>query len=160
MNPTSKFTFAAVVAPVVAAVMEQLQQKVEAKEQALSDKDAELARSRQALAAAEAIIQQLKEAIRLERIGKYGKQSEKLTDLQLELLDHEPAVSSEEIDAESQREPLREEPQSGIPAQTRQKNAQKHPGRHEHPSQLERIEEIVACATEHCTSGKSAAQTT
>src|SRR5260370_26151685 len=82
MNHTSKFTFPAVLDPVVAAVMEQLQQKVEAKEQALSDKDAELARSRQALAAAEAIIQQLKEAIRLERIRKYGKQSEKLTDLQ------------------------------------------------------------------------------
>src|SRR5260370_37950127 len=99
--------------------------KVEAKGQALSDKDAELARSRQALAAAEAIIQQLKEAIRLERIRKYGKQSEKLTDLQLELLDHEPAVSSEEIDAESQREPLREEPPSGMPAQPQEQNRKK-----------------------------------
>ncbi len=159
MNPTSKFTLPAVLDPVVAAVMEQLQQKVEAKEQALSDKDAELARSRQALAAAEAIIQQLKEAIRLERIRKYGKQSEKLTDLQLELLDHEPAVSSEEIDAESQREPLREEPQSGMPAQPQQKNRKKHPGRNELPSHLERIEEIVACATEQCRCGKCGAQT-
>src|ERR1039458_3797292 len=96
MNPASKFTLPAVLDTVVAAVMEQLQQKVEAKEQALCDKDAELARSRQALSAAEAIIQQLKEALRLERIRKYGKQSEKLSDLQLELLDHEPAVSSEE----------------------------------------------------------------
>jgi transposase len=145
--------------PVVAAVMEQLQQKVEAKEQALSDKDAELARSRQALAAAEAIIQQLKEAIRLERIGKYGKQSEKLTDLQLELLDHEPAVSSEEIDAESRREPLREEPQSGGPAEPERKNRKKHPGRNELPSYLEHIEEIVACATEQCRCGKCGAQT-
>ena len=63
MNPTSKSTLPAVLDPVVAAVMEQLQQNVNAKEQALFDKDAELARSRQALAAAEAIIQQLKEAI-------------------------------------------------------------------------------------------------
>ena len=94
MNPTSKFTLPAALDPVVAAVMEQLRQNVEAKEHALSDKDAELARSRQALAAAEAIIQQLKEALRLERIKKYGKQSEKLSDLQLELLDREPAVSS------------------------------------------------------------------
>ena len=73
--------------------MEQLQQKVEAKDRVIAAKD-------QALAAAEAIIQQLKEALRLERIHKYGKQSEKLTDLQLDLLDHEPAVSSEEIESE------------------------------------------------------------
>ena len=159
MNATSKFNLPAVLDPVVVAVMEQLQQKVEAKEQALSDKDAELARSRQALAAAEAIIQKLKEAIRLERICKYGKQSEKLTDLQLELLDIEPAVSSEEIDAESQREPLREESQSGVPAEPQKKNRKKHPGRNELPSHLERIEEIVACATEQCRCGKCGAET-
>ena len=58
-------------------MMEQLQQKVEAKDRVIAAKD-------QALAAAEAIIQQLKEALRLERIHKYGKQSEKLTDLQLD----------------------------------------------------------------------------
>ena len=111
MNPTSKSTLPAVLDPVVAAVMEQLQQNVNAKEQALFDKDAELARSRQALAAAEAIIQQLKEALRLERIKKYGKQSEKLSDLQLELLDREPAVSSEEIETEIASGPLSEEQQ-------------------------------------------------
>ena len=109
MNPTSEFTLPAALDPVVAAVMEQLQQNVNAKEQALFDKDAELARSRQALAAAEAIIQQLKEALRLERIRKYGKQSEKLSDLQLELLDREPAVSSEEVETEIASGPLSEE---------------------------------------------------
>jgi flagellin-specific chaperone FliS len=94
MNPASKSPLPAGLDPVVAAVMEQLQQRVEAREQALSEKDAELARSRQALAAAETIIQQLKEALRLERLRKYGKQSEKLSDLQLDLLDREPAVSA------------------------------------------------------------------
>jgi transposase len=158
MNPTSKFTLPAALDPVVAAVMEQLQQNVEAKEQALSDKDAELARSRQALAAAEAIIQQLKEALRLERIRKYGKQSETLSDLQLELLDREPAVSSEEIASG----PLSEEQQehnalSG--AQRQQKKRKPDPGRNELPAHLERIEEIVACAAEQCTCGKCGRET-
>jgi transposase len=163
MNPTSKFTLPAALDPVVAAVMEQLQQNVEAKEQALSDKDAELARSRQALAAAEAIIQQLKEALRLERIRRYGKQSEKLSDLQLELLDSEPAVSSEEIETEIASGPLSEEQQeeqnASSAAQQQQKKRKPHPGRNELPAHLERIEEIVACAAEQCTCGKCGRET-
>jgi len=66
MNPTCKSSFPAVLDPVVAAVMEQLEEQVEAKERVIAEKD-------RALAAAEAIIQQLKEALRLERIKKYGK---------------------------------------------------------------------------------------
>src|SRR6266702_2591182 len=61
MNSTSKFTLPAVLDPVFAAVMEQLQQKVEAKDRVIAERN-------QALAAAEAIIHQLKEALRLERI--------------------------------------------------------------------------------------------
>ena len=163
MNPTSKSTLPAALDPVVAAVMEQLQQNVNAKEQALFDKDAELARSRQALAAAEAIIQQLKEALRLERIKKYGKQSEKLSDLQLELLDREPAVSSEEIETEIASGPLSEEQQeeqnASSAAQQQQKKRKPHPGRNELPAYLERIEEIVACAAEQCTCGKCGRET-
>ena len=88
-----------------------------------STKDAELARSRQALAAAEAIIQQSKEALRLERIRKYGKQSEKLSDLQLQLLDLEPAVSSEEVETEIASGPLSEERQehNALPGAQQQK---------------------------------------
>src|ERR1039458_1721876 len=56
------------------------------------------------LAISEMMIQRLKEELRLERIRKYGKRSEKLSDLQLELLGHEPAVSSEEIVAERSEE--------------------------------------------------------
>jgi transposase len=161
MNPTSKFTLPAALDPIVAAVMEQLQQNVEAKEQALSDKDAELARSRQALAAAEAIIQQLKEALRLERIRKYGKQSEKLSDLQLELLDREPAVSSEEVETEIASGPLSEEQQehNALSGAQQQKKRKPHPGRNELPAHLERIEEIVACAAEQCTCGKCGRET-
>jgi hypothetical protein len=99
MNPASKSSLPAGLDPVVAAVMEQLQQRVEAKDRVIAERN-------QALAAAEAIIQQLKEALRLERIRKYGKQSEKLSDLQLDLLDCEPAVSSEEIETEAASGPL------------------------------------------------------
>ena len=56
-------------------------------------------------------IQRLKEELRLERIRKYGKRSERLSDLQLELLGDEPAVSSEEIEAESKRDPTGDESQ-------------------------------------------------
>ena len=66
--------------PVVAAVMEQLKEQVEAKrrviaekDQAISAKDLAIAKMDQALVAAGAIIEQLKEALRLERIRKYGK---------------------------------------------------------------------------------------
>jgi transposase len=44
--------------------------------------------------------QKFEEELRLKRIKKYGKQSEKLSDYQLLLLDLEPAVSSEEVTAE------------------------------------------------------------
>ncbi len=47
-------------------------------------------------------IRVLEERLRLERIAKYGKRSETLSDLQLELLDLEPGVSGEEVAAESE----------------------------------------------------------
>jgi hypothetical protein len=48
----------------------------------------------------------LEERLRLEWIAKYGKHSETLSDLQLELLDLEPGVSGEEVAAESERAPV------------------------------------------------------
>jgi transposase len=90
MNPASKFSLSAVLDPAVAVVLGQLEEQVEAQDRVIAEKS-------QALAAAEAIIQQLKEALRLERIKKYGKQSEKLSDLQLQLLDLEPAVTGPRI---------------------------------------------------------------
>ena len=53
-------------------------------------KDRIIAEEDQALFAAEAIIQQLKEALRAERMARYGQRSEKLSDLQLQLIDLEP----------------------------------------------------------------------
>ena len=64
------------------------------------------ARLRQQLDHAELKIRVLEERLRRERIAKYGTRSETLSDLQLELLDLEPGVSSEEVAAESEREPI------------------------------------------------------
>jgi uncharacterized coiled-coil protein SlyX len=132
--------------------MGQLEEQVEAQDRVIAEKS-------QALAAAEAIIQQLKEALRLERIRKYGKQSEKLSDLQLQLLDLEPAVSSDEIETEVASGPLPEaEHEKADEAAPRRKN-KPHPGRNELPAHLERVEEIVACATEQCKCGKCGRET-
>ena len=163
MNPASKSSLPAVLDPVVAAVMEQLQEKVEAKEQVVSEKDRVIAAKDQALAAAEAIIQQLKEALRLERIRKYGKQSEKLSDLQLELLDREPAVSSDEIETEIASGPLPDSSEStqesNKPTEKQRRARRNHPGRNELPAHLERVEEIIACAPEQSSCGKCGNQT-
>ena len=48
----------------------------------------------------------LEERLRLKRIEKYGAGSEKLSNLQLQLLEEEPGVSQTEIEAESERPPL------------------------------------------------------
>ena len=166
MNPASKTSIPDVADPVTAAIVALLRQKLEAKERVLSEqgqtisaKDAELARKDQALQAAEELIQQLKEALRKERIHKYGKQSEKLTDLQLDLLDHEPAVSSEEIETEAAAGPLPEPEPEKTGGETPRRKNQKHPGRKPLPAHLERIEEIIACAAEQCRCGKCGAET-
>lgn len=113
------------------------------------------------LALSELMIQRLKEELRLERIRKYGKRSEKLSDLQLELLGLEPAVSSDEIVAESGRDPLPEESTAEaktVPAPA-QKSRTKHPGRNELPAHLERVEKIIACTPAQCTCGQCGGET-
>ena len=89
--------------------------------------------------------QLLREIIRLHRIEKYGPRSEKLADGQLELLELEPGVSSEEIQAEVEKveQPL-------TPAK---KNAD-HPGREKLPAHLPRKVETVAVPPERCTCPK------
>jgi transposase len=102
-------------------------------------------------------IQALEERLRLELIRKYGPKGEKLSDDQLQLLDLEPGVSAEEVEAESRREPL----PAASPATTKKKNKSgKHPGRQELPANLPRVERIIACTTEQCvcqTCGKDKA---
>lgn len=156
MNPTSKSPLPVVLDPVVAAVLEQLKEKVEAKDRIIAAKD-------QALSAAEAIIQQLKEALRAERVARYGQRSEKLSDLQFQLLDLEPGVSSDEIEREVASGPLPECPgntqENGTPTEKQQRARRNHPGRNELPAHLERVEQIIVCTPEQCTCGKCGKET-
>lgn len=94
---------------------------------------------------AELKIQALEERLRKQRIEKYGRGSEKLSDAQLELLELELGVSSLEVEAESQREPL---PPSSGPRPNRS-----HPGRQMLPAHLPRVERVL-----HCTSEQKACQ--
>jgi len=103
-------------------------------------------------------VQVLEERLRLARIAKYGKASEKLSDLQLELLELEPGVSSEEVQAESERESL---PESDKPAEeSAHQKKRKHPGRQTLPADLERVEKIITCAAGQCICGGCGKETT
>jgi transposase len=131
--------------PMLAEMIAQLQAQ-------LAQKDAQLTCKGQALALAEMKIQVLEERLRLERIARYGKRSETLSDLQLELLDLEPGVSSEEVEAESQREPITVPP-AETESRSKDKPRRKHPGRQTLPAHLERVDQIVACTAEECRCG-------
>jgi transposase len=92
---------------------------------------------------AELKIRVLEERLRLVRIAKYGAGSEKLSDIQLELLELEPGVSSAEVQAESQREPV-------LSSTSQHLKKRKHPGRQELPPHLPRVERILTCTPEQC----------
>lgn len=98
-----------------------------------------IAQLTQKLQYAEMKIQLLEEKLRLLRIAKYGPGSEKFSDAQLELLELEPGVRTEEVQAESTREAL----PRGKPATGR-----KHPGRQQLPADLPRVETLVPCTAE------------
>ena len=153
MNPASKSPLSVAFDPVAAAVIAQLQQKVE-------EQEAQILRGQKALATSEMLVQKLIERLRMERIRKYGKRSETLSDLQLELLDHEPAVSSEEIKSEVDSGPLPGTTRN-LAADDKQRGKNRHhPGRNDLPSHLERIEEIIACTPAQCTCAKCGGEAT
>ena len=102
---------------------------------------------------AELKVQVLEQRLRLARVARYGSRSEKLSDLQLALLDEEPSVSSEEIAAESERPSLPDEPAEVIPSNASQSAKKKHPGRKALPAHLPHLEKIVACTAEQCRCG-------
>ena len=105
----------------------------------------QLESERKELAYARLKIQVLEEQLRQQRIAQYGPGSEKLSNLQLELLDEEPAVSGDEVQAESEGEP-------GAPpaATSGKKKGAPHPGRQSLPAHLPRVEKVVACAPSQC----------
>ena len=96
-------------------------------------------------------IQVLEEKLRLQRIAKYGPGSEKLSNLQLELLEFEPGVSNTEVAAESERDAL--------PPTAEKKKRRKHPGRQTLPADLPRVERVIACTPEQCVCGGCGADT-
>jgi transposase len=89
-------------------------------------------------------IQVLEERLRRHRIGILGPHSETLSNLQLELLiDFEPGVTGEEVEAEAKR--------GSLPQPERKRKA--HPGRQKLPENLRRAEEVIAapaCACAAC----------
>ncbi len=86
-------------------------------------------------------IQVLEERLRRHRIRLLGPHSETLSDLQLELLiDFEPGVTGEEVEAEGKRGPLQQPERKRKP----------HPGRQDLPENLKRVEQVIAAPASAC----------
>jgi transposase len=147
---------------VLVELVAQLQAQLDKRTNQVEEQQKQLASQRSALDYAQLKIRVLEERLRKQRIERYGKRSETLSDLQLELLDLEPGVSSEEVEAESQREPL------AAPANTAEaagqqpagKPPRKHPGRNELPLHLKRVDEVIACTASQCVCGQCGKGTT
>ena len=108
-------------------------------QQTIAEQNQQIARSQQALRTTEMRVQKLEEELRMERIKQYGPRSEKLSDLQLQLLDLEPAVSSNEVKGESESGPLPESTEASNTADKQRRSRQNHPGRNVLPGHLERV---------------------
>jgi hypothetical protein len=81
-------------------------------------------------------IQVLEEQLRQERIRRMGPHSEKLSDLQLELLQFEPLVTADEVEAEAGRSPF----PAPDPDNSQDKpEARRHPGRQKFSESLRRV---------------------
>jgi transposase len=111
-------------------------------------------------------IELLLERIRLILVAKYGPRSEKLSSLQLSLLEEEPGVTLDEVAAEAERPALTEESQpaeqaAGPPAADAEPPRKRgsNPGRRSFPEHLPRVEEIVVCAPEACRCGACGQET-
>jgi transposase len=85
---------------------------------------------------AELRIRVLEERLRLMRIEKFGAGGEKLSQAQMQLFELEPVISEMTEQAESEHAPMRRPT----------KRSGKHPGRHELPANLPRVERILPCA--------------
>jgi transposase len=94
---------------------------------------------------------QLEEQLRLQRIQKYGAGSEKLSNLQLQLLEREPGVSNVEVQAESERPVLEGDASEVL---VRQHKRRKHPGRQTLSPELPRVERVIPCPAEECVCGR------
>jgi len=112
---------------------------------------------RQKLQVTELRVLVLEERLRQRRIEKYGAGSEKLSNLQLEMLEQEPGVSQAEVQAESER-PVIEGDIVEVGGYRRQRRP--HPGRQSLPAELPRVEKVIACPAEQCVCGQCGQATT
>jgi transposase len=133
-------------------ILEQLKEK-------LGSTERQLGTAEKRLQFAELKIQLLEERLRQMLIKKYGASSEKLPSAQLELLELEPGVSSDEVQAEGEREPL-SSPPAAPEEEANRKPGRKHPGRQSLPAHLPRVAKIVACTPKQCVCGGCGAETT
>jgi transposase len=145
--------------PIVAAFIAQLQQQLDTQAEQFDAQASQMQSTARELQYAQLKIQVLEQRLRLALIAKYGKHSEKLSDLQLELLELEPGVSSEEVQAESERGPLATPPPA-LGDKSGCKTTRNHPGRQSLPAHLERVEKIVACTPAQCACGGCGKDTT
>jgi len=86
------------------------------------------------------------------RRSRYGKKGEKLSSLQLDLLDLEPGVSAKEVEAEAahaQGEETKEEKK-----EPKKRYRKPHPGRGELPAHLPRVKRVLECTPEECRCGQ------
>jgi transposase len=113
----------------------------------LVEAEAHIEQLQQRLQLAELRVLRLEEQLRRRRIEKYGAASEKLSNLQLELLEQEPGVSDAEVQAESER-PTVEGDASGV--QVKSHTRRKRTGRQQLPQNLPRVERIIPCPAEEC----------
>lgn len=94
----------------------------------------------------------LRQVLRLARIEKYGRSSEKLTDEQLSLLDAEPSVTAGEVAQEAALAQAKPEEAAGRPPKRQKPRPANldHPGREKLPAHLERRVETIPCQSEDC----------
>lgn len=91
----------------------------------------------------------LRERIRLLMLQKYGPKSDKLSDLQLQLLEGEPCVTTQEVAGEAAR--AEQTPKGKAPRVPREDRD--HPGRLDLPAHLERREQIIHLPQADCQCG-------
>ncbi|NDJ15211.1 MAG: IS66 family transposase [Acidobacteriia bacterium] len=103
-------------------------------------------------------IRVLEEQLRQERIRRMGPHSEKLSDLQLELLQFEPLVTVDEVEAEAGRSPF-PAPAPGPDTVQDKPKAKAHPGRQKFSASLRRVTETIACPPELCQCPACGAET-
>jgi transposase len=124
----------------------------------LSDAEKIIEQLLQKLQVSELRVLVLEERLRQRRIEKYGAGSEKLSNLQLEMLEQEPGVSQAEVQAESERPVI--EGDSVEVAGYRRTKQRPHPGRQSLPAELARVERVIVGPAEQCVCGQCGQPTT